>query len=128
MQQCEKLPIVKRYLTIRYLLAALATAGLLLSPFGRPVAAMSMEMPATMGDHAAMGMAEGMPCCPDIDKKTDCAKDCRCMAACIGKIFPIAQGRGPVSSLLGLASLIIPRDDAMPGGLAQAPPPRPPRA
>lgn len=132
MQHREKLPIVKRYLTIRYLLASVAWLGLVLAPLATPAVAMamsmSMEMAATSIHAASMEMPEGMPCCPE-PTKPDCAKDCPFMAAvCSGITFPPIADGAILSAPTTLLAVIAPSDDAKRSGLAQGPPARPPKA
>jgi len=120
---------VKRYLTIRYLLAALAWLGLVLAPLATPAApmAVSMELAATSIQTASMAMPEGMPCCPE-PAKPDCAKDCPFMAICSGITFPPIAGGATLSVPIALLTVIVPRNDAKRSGLAQGPPARPPKA
>ena len=40
-----------------------------------------------------MDMPDGMPCCPDMPAKPDCAKDCPLMAVCAGTGFSTPTGR-----------------------------------
>ena len=64
---------MKRQFTTRHFLAALAWLGLTLAPVATPVAmAASMEMTAVSVETASIDMPEGMPCCPDAQKKADC--------------------------------------------------------
>jgi hypothetical protein len=120
---------VKRQLTIRHLVAALAWLGLALAPLATPtaMAAASMEMVVVSAEAASTDMPEGMPCCPDAQKKPDCAKDCPFMAVCAGMAFlPMADAA--IAVPLTLSAAIAPHDDAGLGGLAHGPPARPPKA
>ena len=116
---------MKHQFTIRHLLAALAVLGLILAPLANPVAAME----AAAAAHAeSMDMPDGMPCCPDIPAKPDCAKDCAFMAACAGTGFSPAAAATTLIAPAALLSVIALRDDPKLSGLGQAPPPRPPKA
>ena len=119
---------MKRQPTIRHLLAALAWLGLTLAPLAAPAAmATSMEVAAASVEGASMDMPEGMPCCPDAQKKPDCGKDCPFMVLCAGMAFPPDADLAfamPVS----LLAVIAPHDDAGLNGLAHGPPARPPKA
>jgi hypothetical protein len=119
---------VKREFTIRHLLAALAWLGLTLAPLATPIAmAAPMELAAVSVEAASTDMPDGMPCCPDAQRKPDCAKDCPFMAVCAGMAFlPMAEAAIVVP--LTLLAVIAPRDDAGLGGLAHGPPARPPKA
>jgi hypothetical protein len=89
--------------------------------------ATSMEVAAASVEGASMDMPEGMPCCPDAQKKPDCGKDCPFMVLCAGMAFPPDAGVAfviPVS----LLAVIAPQDDARLNGLAHGPPARPPKA
>jgi hypothetical protein len=119
---------VKRQITIRHLLAALAWLGLTLVPLATPAAvAAPMEMAAVSVEGASMDMPEGMPCCPDTQKKPDCGKDCPFMALCAGMAFP-PLADGALAIPVSLSAVIALRDDAGLGGLAHGPPARPPKA
>jgi hypothetical protein len=99
------------------LLALLAVVSLLAGAIVRP----AMAMPS---QQAAMGE---MPCCPDETPKSDCAKDCPLMALCAASIqfLPTAPELSipvmPAHTLLGAST-------AERSGLAQRPPPKPPKA
>ena len=111
------------------LLAMLAVVGLIAGPFAsRPSIAASEQIVAIAHDHASMNdVPDGMPCCPDTQQKSDCAKDCPFMAACSGIVFPpIASGALIVP--LTLLAVISPADEPELSGLAQGPPARPPKA
>src|SRR3954466_14472810 len=84
-------------MTIRHLLAALAWLGLVLAPLATPASAMvpTTEMAAAGIEAPSMDMPDGMPCCPETEKKLDCAKDCPFMAMCAVKLLSgIANGAG----------------------------------
>ena len=118
--------------TIRRLLAALAIVGLVMSPVVQPATAMAADMQvsadnrASMSDQADMTMPNGMPCCPD-DQKTDCAKTCPFMAACMAQLQSTVPSYG-LSAPLTQASVLVLRNDRTLQSLSQAPPPRPPKA
>jgi hypothetical protein len=121
---------VKRPLTIRHLLAALALLGLMLGPMAAPTMAMSTDMAASAVTDVKtdMKMSDGMPCCPDSPAKSDCQKVCPFMAVCAGLVFPGLAGGATLAVPTALLAVIAPRDDAKRNGLGQAPPPRPPKA
>jgi len=79
-----------------------------------PAATMPIDMP------------EGMPCCPETQKKPDCAKDCPFMAVCAGTIVSLTAG-GVTPFAPSLLAVVAPTSDAKLSGLAQGPPARPPR-
>ena len=116
-----------RQFTTRHFVAALAWLGLTLVPLATPIAmAASMEVTAVSVEGSSMDMPEGMPCCPDAQKKPDCAKDCPLMALCSAMAFP------PIADValaipVNLSVVMAPRDDAGLGGLAHGPPARPPK-
>jgi hypothetical protein len=119
---------VKRRITIRHLLAALAWLGLVLAPLATPTRAMaSVPMAAASVDTGAMDMSGDMPCCPQAQKAPDCAKDCPFIALCAGMAFPIANTAAVNAPATVLAALA-PHDDAKLSGLAQGPPAKPPKA
>src|SRR2546430_2034549 len=118
--------------TIRRLLAALAIVGLVLAPVVQP--AMAADMPVSATHHAAMSgqsdmampdmaMPDAMPCCPD-DQKTDCAKTCPFMAACMAQLQSTVPSYG-LSAPLMQSSVLVVRNDRTLRYLSQAPPPRP---
>ncbi len=126
-------------LALYRLLLILAIVGLALAPLpafsagagDRTVSIVghSAHGNAAVATTAAMAMAGDMPCCPpDYPVKPDCNKACPlaslCFAKCVGRL--IAADIGPFR--IGLSEASILRDEAAPDGLAQAPPPRPPRA
>ena len=119
---------MKRRLTIRHLLAALAMLGLVLGPMAAPT--MATAMPTDMAASATTDMttSDAMPCCPDAPAKPDCAKVCPFMAVCAGLIFAGFAGGASLNVPTALLATIAPRDDAKRNGLGQAPPPRPPKA
>src|SRR5882724_12604376 len=101
--------------TIRRLLAALAVVGLGVAPVAQPAAAMTADMQisashhAMMSDQPDMAMPDGMPCCPD-DQKTDCAKNCPFMAACMAQLQSTVASYG-LSAPLMQASVLTLRND-----------------
>jgi hypothetical protein len=109
--------------------AVLAIAGLILAPLARPAAALSSETQGTMSAEGATDAqtAMGMPCCPHKAPASDCGKDCPLMALCMASLLQSAPVDVPLFVPL-LAAIVIPGNDADPGSLAQAPPPRPPKA
>jgi hypothetical protein len=123
---------VKLSATIGRAFALLAIVGLILAPLAQPAMAMPFEMQGGISQHAAadaemgMAMADNMPCCPD--KTPDCGKDCPLMALCMVGVLQAAPHGPALFVPLTLASVILPSDDAGRSGLAQAPPPRPPKA
>lgn len=72
-------------------------------------------------------MPADMPCCPDKAPASDCGKDCPLMALCMASATLTTRVGVPVF-VARLAGVVRPGDDADLGGLAQAPPPRPPKA
>jgi len=116
--------------TIRRFLAALAVVGLVLAPLAQPAMAADVQVTANdhaaMSDHADMAMPDGMPCCPD-EQKTDCAKHCPFMAACVAQLQSTVPSYG-LSAPLTQASVLTLRNDRTLHSLSQAPPPRPPKA
>jgi hypothetical protein len=125
--------MVKLLSAIHRAFAVLAVAGLILAPLARPAMAMSWETQGIMGAHGAtdaetgMGMPADMPCCPHKAPASDCGKDCPFMALCAASLLKSAPLGAPLYIPL-LAGMVIPGDDADLGSLAQAPPPRPPKA
>ncbi len=123
---------MKRRLTIRHLLAALALLGLVLGPMAAPTMAMpistDMAASAVTDMKADMKMSDGLPCCPDSPAKPDCQKVCPFMAVCAGLVFPGLASGATLAVPTALLAVIAPRDDAKRNGLGQAPPPRPPKA
>jgi hypothetical protein len=120
---------VKRQLTIRHLLAALALLGLVLGPVAAPTAmAMPMSMEMAASASTDMDMSVDMPCCPDTPVKSDCAKVCPFMAVCAGLVFSGTASGAILAAPTDLLAVIAPRNDAKLNGLGGAPPPRPPKA
>jgi hypothetical protein len=77
----------------------------------------------------SMDMPEDMPCCPDgKPAMPDCAKSCPLMMVCLSKAFRTVSGVGSALPAFAVVAVIIPADDAVPDGLAQPPPARPPRS
>jgi len=119
--------------TISRVFVVLAIAGLVLAPLARPAMAMPSQMQGTMSEHSAidtqMGMAmpADMPCCSDEAPASDCAKDCPLMALCMVGVMQSGPLAAALFISLGLAGVVIPVNDADLSGLAQAPPPRPPK-
>ena len=110
---------------LRRLLAILVIAGLTAGTLAASAAVGSMEPSSAMAmiDEA---MADGMPCCPD-DKPAlpDCQKLCPPMISCLAKCFQPGPSAWAWDRLaLRLPGIIGLRDDALPSGLAGAPPPR----
>jgi hypothetical protein len=130
---CDKSQTMKLPSAIRRAFAVLAVAGLILAPQARLAMAMPSETQGTMSEHGAtdartaMGMPVDMPCCPDKAPASDCGKDCPLMALCTASVLQSAPLGVPLFIPL-LAGIVIPGDDADLGSLAQAPPPRPPKA
>ena len=120
---------VNRRMTISHLLAALAWLGLTLVPLATPAAAMVMPMEIAAGvETTSMDMPDGMPCCPETQRKPDCAKNCPFMAVCAGMAFPAVTGGAALSAPVAVLAVIAPRDNDKLSGLAQGPPARPPKA
>jgi hypothetical protein len=121
---------VKFIPAIARLLSLLAMLSLILGPVVRPAMAMSTASPqaTVMDDHAGVNaqvMGE-MPCCPEIPK-SDCAKDCPLMALCaaIGVQFLTAVPGLNIPTIH--AATLTPDHAAELHGLAQRPPPKPPK-
>src|SRR5882757_5710300 len=116
--------------TIRRLLPALAIVGLVMAPVVQPAIAADMQVTANnhaaMSDQTDMAMPNGMPCCPD-DQKTDCAKNCPFMAACMAQLQSTVPSYGLSAPLMQASVLMLHNDRAL-HSLSQAPPPRPPKA
>lgn len=118
---------VKRPSVLRLVFAALALAGLLLTPIAVPAMPVATDMAESMADHAAMAMPADMPCCPDEAPMPNCGKDCPFMAMCAAQFLSIMpQGTGLITPL-ALASVVVPGNDAGLSGLTQRPPPKPPK-
>jgi hypothetical protein len=104
-------------------LTALALVGLLVAPMSAPMAA----VPAPSG--TSMDMPDDMPCCPDGKPvMPDCMKTCPLMMVCMSKCFQAMSAEGGRVPTFALAAVILPASEAMPVGLAQPPPARPPRS
>jgi hypothetical protein len=121
---------------ITRMLSILAIAGLVLAPFTVPAAAAGMAMPmagagmpmdtASSGQDVAM---TGEPCCgPALPSVPDCPKACPLAAMCHAKIVEGVSTASAVLRWFSPAQATLPRDDATPDTLAQAPPARPPQA
>jgi len=117
---------MRRQLTTRHFLAVLAWLGLMLAPLATPMAMAATDMTTASVETASMDMREGMPCCPDAQKKPDCDKDCSFMAMCAGMVF-LPAGDATILVSLKLVATIRPRDDVGLGGLSHGPPARPPK-
>jgi hypothetical protein len=123
---------VKLLSAIRRTFAVLAIAGLILAPLARFTVAISseaqsiMSVPAATDAQAAKDMAADMPCCPHKAPASDCGKDCPLMALCTASLLQSAPLEAPIYIPL-LTAIVIPVNDADLIGLAQAPPPRPPK-
>jgi hypothetical protein len=122
---------VTRRITIRHLVVVLAWLGMVFAPLASPSNAMatSMEMAAAHTETTAISMPEGMPCCPDTPDQSDCAKNCALMAICAGTVFPaMVAGGWAISFAETTSAVILPSNAPKLSGLAQGPPPRPPKA
>jgi hypothetical protein len=118
---------VKRPSALRFVFAALAIAGLLLTPVAVPAMPAAATMSESMGDHAAMAMPADMPCCPDQAPMPDCGKSCPFMAACAAQALGNLPDGAVLALPLTLASIVVPGNDSALAGLTQRPPPRPPK-
>ena len=118
---------VKRTCTIRHLLAALAWLGLLLAPLASPTAAMAASTEMTAEHQASMDMPDGMPCCPETQKKPGCA-DCPLMALCAGPLVASVPSSLAVAVPVAYLAALVAPDDAERGGLVHGPPAKPPKA
>lgn len=121
------------------LLSILAVVGLVLAPLTAPQVGMSGVMAsggaqlsmhhAGEADAAMTNMAEAMPCCPpEKPAIPDCQKACPLAAMCLAKCFGGLTTSDVVPFRIGFLNAMILGDDSAPESLAQAPPPRPPRA
>jgi hypothetical protein len=125
---------VKLLSSMHRVFAVLAIAGLILAPLARPAMAMPSQMQGSMSEHGAtdtqmdMAMPADMPCCPDKTPASDCGKDCPLMALCMASVLQSAPLGAALFITLKLAGIVILGNDADRGSLAQAPPPRPPKA
>jgi hypothetical protein len=108
---------------IGYLLAVFVIAGLVVAPLVSPVAAMGVS---DVGMFDMASMADDMPCCPDNQKKNDCA-DCPLLAICVVKNLA-AQ---PLADAVVLRPVkrfqLAAHDDLMSDGFDRPPPDHPPR-
>jgi hypothetical protein len=112
---------------LRFVFAALALAGLLLTPVAVPAMPAAAAMAEGMSDYAATAMPADMPCCPDQAPMPGCGKDCPFMASCtVQFVYNLPHGVGLVTPPV-LASLVLPGNDAGLSGLTQRPPSRPPK-
>lgn len=122
--------IVKLWCTARYLLAALAWAGLVIAPLTMPATAMAVPSASgsTTLEASSAVAAEAMPCCPDEPAVPGCAKHCPFMIVCTGMAFPTISGSPVLLAPLALLAKIAPHSDAKLNGFVRPPPPRPPKA
>ena len=109
------------------LLAVLALTGLIAGPLAPQsmLAAPDRTVTATAHDHAT-DMPDGMPCCPETQKKPDCG-DCPFTATCAGTIFPPPNSVA-LTAPIALVAVVSPMNDPELTGLAQGPPAKPPKA
>jgi hypothetical protein len=123
---------VKYRLAISRLLTLLALAGLILGPLARPAMSMASPPAAVMDDHTGMamnGQAMGeMPCCPDEAPKSDCAKDCPLMALCAATGIQFLTTTPALNLPTMHSARFRPNRAAELHGLAERPPPKPPKA
>jgi hypothetical protein len=118
---------VRLRLTSR-LLAVLAMVGLITGPFAQQTTwAAPNQNFAEIADSSSADMPDGMSCCPETQKKPDCAKDCPFMAVCGGMIGQATNGTTLIEPI-SLLGVILPPDDSRLRGLAQGPPAKPPKA
>jgi hypothetical protein len=110
------------------LLAVLALVGLIAQPFAVGANATVPDQIIATSDDPSVSMPEGMPCCPETQKKSDCAKVCPFMAACSGITFAATASGVALTAPVTLLAVIAPDDDPKLKGLAQGPPARPPKA
>jgi hypothetical protein len=105
-------------------LVVFALLGLVGTPLIAPVPTIAAPSAVSMSD-----MADDMPCCPpDAPPMPDCYKGCPLLTVCVSKCFGTSSGAGtPLPSLM-VGAIVPPGDDAMPAGLAQPPPARPPQS
>jgi hypothetical protein len=114
---------------LKFLLALLVSAGLVIAPLATPAVA-EHSMPPTM--HMAHGpdmadMAADMPCCPDKQKGADC-QDCPFVAICVLKVMQAEPTPGILENRLLANEILHPLDDVIAEGLARPPPDQPPRS
>jgi hypothetical protein len=113
---------VKILFALRFMLAMLALAGILVAPVAAPAAAGTSER------DAIAHMAGDMPCCPDEKPAVpDCGKTCPVMAACVAKCLQDAAIAGSDLKPPVLVALLVPSNDAPGASLLQEPLPKPPR-
>ena len=120
------------------MLAILAVASIVLTPWTAPSAARSMGAPIVSGmqvdlaagvSDAAASMPDDMPCCPpDGSPPPDCTKSCPMAAPCLSKCFGAAAFLGVIPLRLVYLERLKALDELAPDTLAQLPPPRPPRS
>jgi hypothetical protein len=123
---------VKLRFPIRHFFAALAVAGLVLSPIAHPVMAMPMITQAPMDEAKGMtdamsaAMPMDMPCCPEKSSGLDCGKDCPFMTLCSAKTFQSVAFAGLIVPLTPV-SILVPGNQTELSSIAQTPPRRPPK-
>ena len=94
----------------------------------------TMAAPMDMAAMAATDMATvhaapmDMPCCPETEKQSGCAKDCPFLALCSGMLFPPSASGAVLPVPLPQLAAVAPRNDSERSGLAHGPPARPPKA
>jgi len=121
---------------LRFLLAALVTAGLTIAPLALPAVAKSLSpagvspaVMAPMTDMSDMDMADmaaDMPCCPDKQKSNDC-RDCPLIAMCMLKVLQAGPTGATGLREPDVHEALHPRDDLVAEGLTRPPPDQPPR-
>jgi len=119
---------VKALVTIRRLLVVLALAGLIIAPVARAAIAMPADDHASTMQMSSDDMADSMPCCPEdkAPQPPDCAK--ACMVMCVVSSCQLVPGMAGLLHDMSLSSMRLALvSDAWLAGLAQAPPPRPPK-
>ena len=114
-------------LRFRTILSLLAVVGLILAPLGRPAMAVSPSAMQEMAMASAAMAAANMPCCPDDQPATNCAKDCPLMALCFATTVSNAPAVPTTAVIFTPASAFQPVDDRSGDGLLVAPSPRPPK-
>ncbi|MFC1457894.1 MULTISPECIES: hypothetical protein [Microvirga] len=126
---------MKPWLAITRLLPLLAVLALVLAPFAAPAAARGMIAPvaadagmARASAAYAMVMAEVQCCAPARSSKPEAPKACPLAALCHAKVLQDGSTARAVVRWFSPAQALVPRDDATPETLAQAPPARPPQA
>ena len=116
---------MKIWMTIRQVLTVLAVAGLALKPIA-PVMAGTGPAPMAMSE-SQDAMPAGMPCCPEKVPVPDCSKQCPLLALCSAFYLTATRGGEAVTPLY-LTSVLPLINDAPSQGLAQPPPPKPPKS